>query len=246
MEVLGVIPARFRSSRYPGKPLVQILGKPMIIHVAEKAVAALGIDNVIVATEDERIFDEVEKWGYKALMTSKEALTGTDRIWEVAQKIEADIYINIQGDEPMISPQDINKIWQARKDYPNMIVNGYSALLEGEDPNSINIPKVTFSESGRLLYMSRAAIPGNKNGEGNPVYHKQVSIYAFNFEELKAFGMRSAKTPLEYFEDIEILRFSEMDYPIQMIEISGNSLAVDVPEDVDAVEKAIKKIEGNV
>lgn len=240
MEYLGVIPARYKSSRFPGKPLVNILGKPLVIHVAEKAVAALGVDNVVVATEDQRIFDEVEKWGFKAVMTTDKPLTGTDRIWEVAQQIQSDIYINIQGDEPMVSPEDVKTILRARQQNPGMIVNGYSALLPQEDPHSVNIPKVVFSESGRLLYMSRSAMPGIKGTDETPVFHKQVSIYAFNYEELKAFGNRVQKTALEYFEDIEILRFAEMDYPIQMVRISGSSLAVDVPEDVAIVENAMK------
>lgn len=242
MEYLGVIPARYRSSRFPGKPLVNILGKPLVIHVAEKAVAALGHENVVVATEDLRIFDEVEKWGFKAIMTTDKPLTGTDRIWEVAQQIKADFYINIQGDEPMVSPEDVKAILEARRVHPDMIVNGYSALLPQEDPHSVNIPKVVFSESGRLLYMSRAAIPGIKGTDEIPVYHKQVSIYAFNYAELEAFGNRTEKTPLEHFEDIEILRFAEMDYPIQMVPISGNSLAVDEPGDVAIVEAAINKL----
>ena len=239
-EFLGVIPARYKSGRFPGKPLVDILGKPLVIHVAERAVAALGNDHVVVATDDQRIYKEVEKWGFRAVMTTEAPLTGTDRIWEVAQQIEAGFYINIQGDEPMISPNDIRKIVEARMNYPNMIVNGYSSLQAMEDPHSINIPKVVFTESGRFLYMSRSAIPGIKGNGETPVYHKQVSVYAFGYDELKAFGERDHKTSLEQSEDIEILRFAEMDFPIQMIQVSGNTLAVDVPEDVDKVEAAMR------
>ena len=240
---LGVIPARYQSSRYPGKPLVHILGKPLVIWVAEKAVAALGKENVVVATDDDRIFQCVEEAGFEAVMTSSEALTGTDRIWEVAQKIPSDCYINIQGDEPMVDPQDIIKIRDKKLAYPDRIVNGYSTLMAQEDPHSLNIPKVLFSESGNLLYMSRMAIPGRKAPEKNgiPTYYKQVSIYAFNYNELKAFGHRTRKTAAELHEDIEILRFLEMDIPVQMVELSGNTLAVDAPEDVKMVEAALTK-----
>lgn len=242
MKFLGVIPARYKSSRYPGKPLVHIAGKPLVIHVCEKAEMALGKDNFVVATEDERIVHEVHKWGYNAVLTTDNPKTGTDRLWEVAQKIKADIYINIQGDEPMLDPIDIYKVYQARLNNPQFITNGYCKISENEDPHSINIPKVIFNEKNELIYMSRMAIPGVKGRTDRPDYYKQVCIYTFTFEELKAFGERVHKTYLESFEDIEILRFLEMGYKIKMVETSGASLAVDVPDDVIAVEQALNKL----
>ena len=242
MDVLGIIPARYKSTRYPGKPLVPILGKPLVIHVAEKAVAALGKENVVIATEDKRIYDEVEKWGYKGIMTTDKPLTGTDRLWEVAQQIKADYYINIQGDEPMVAPSDIKKVLEARIENPDRIINGYIQISEEEDPESVNIPKVIFDENERMIYMSRRALPGSKSGNKPNKYYKQVCIYAFNFEELKAFGERKEKTWLESYEDIEILRFLEMGFSIKMVEMSIASLAVDIPEDVQRVENAMNKI----
>ena len=239
MKVIGVIPARYKSSRFPGKPLVKILGKPMIIHVLELSVKALGKDNVWVATDDDRIFNEVESWGYQAIMTSEMPKTGTDRLWEVAQKIPADFYINIQGDEPMLNPADIQKIRDARIASPDTIINGFCPIGPNEDPESVNIPKVIFDENHRMIYMSRKALPGVKAGLPPSVYYKQVCIYAFNYNELKAFGERDTKTYLESFEDIEILRFLEMGYPIRMVETSGASLAVDEPGDVAKVEAAL-------
>ena len=109
-EIIGVIPARYKSSRFPGKPLQKILGKPMIIHVAEKVEQALGRENTIIATDDVRISEVVKSYGYQFIMTSENHKTGTDRLYEVSQKIEAKIYINIQGDEPVINPDDILKI----------------------------------------------------------------------------------------------------------------------------------------
>lgn len=241
-KVLGIIPARYKSTRYPGKPLVSILGKPLVIHVAEKAAIALGIDNFVVATEDQRIIDEVEKWGYKAVLTTDNPKTGTDRLWEVAQKIQADYYINVQGDEPMIDPDDILKVYNARLLDPGFITNGYCRLLETEDPDSVNIPKVIVNEREELIYMSRLALPGIKGRSEKPVFYKQVCIYTFTYTELKAFGERKEKTYLESFEDIEILRFLEMGYKIKMVKTSGSSLAVDVPEDVTAVEKALRNL----
>lgn len=239
MKVLGVIPARFKSSRFPGKPLVSICGKPMIIHVAEKADEAFGRNGFVVATDDIRIKETVEKNGYNSIITSEDTMTGTDRLWEVAQKMEADIYINIQGDEPIIDPNDILKIVGVKKNFPNFIVNAYTRILENEDPFSINIPKVIVNMEHELIYMSRMAIPGCKNEMAKPIYYKQVCIYAFSYEELKAFGTNQSKTYLESFEDIEILRFLEMGYKIKMVETFSDSLSVDVPSDVVAVERAL-------
>lgn len=245
MKVLGIIPARFKSSRFPGKPLVNISGKPMIVHVAEKAEEAFGRDGFVVATDDIRIMDTVKKYGYNAISTSDDAMTGTDRLWEVAQKIKADIYVNIQGDEPMIDPKDILNIVAKKIEFPDFIVNGYSRILGSENPFSINIPKVIVNMKQELIYMSRMAIPGCKNENAKPFYYKQVCIYAFNYEELKAFGTHQSKTYLESFEDIEILRFLEMGYKIKMVETSAASLAVDIPEDVEIVEKALAQINPN-
>ncbi|MZP57122.1 MAG: 3-deoxy-manno-octulosonate cytidylyltransferase [Bacteroidales bacterium] len=238
-DVLGIIPARFKSSRFPGKPLVSILGKPLVIHVAEKVSTALGKENFVVATEDNRIADEVSKWGFKAVMTSDRPKTGTDRLWEVAQQIRAKIYVNIQGDEPMVRPEDIINIYETKVVFPDHIINGYTEIGGTEDSTSVNIPKVILNENEELIYMSRLPVPGIKGRSDRPQFLKQVCIYAFSYDELKAFGERGAKTYLESFEDIEILRFLEMGYKIKMVRTASSSLAVDVPDDVVAVEKAM-------
>ena len=236
MKAIGVIPARFKSSRYPGKPLADILGKPMVIHVAEKAEQAMGRDNVYVATEDQRIFDVVTSYGYNCVMTTDKPLTGTDRIWEVAQQIPADIYINIQGDEPVVNPLDIVAVLEEKKRSMDCIVNGMCYLNEDENPHDINIPKVLVSFDNTLLYMSRLAIPGIKDSKvGKPKYRKQVCIYAFSFEEIKAYGLKTSKAECELYEDIEILRFLDMGYKIRMVETHPGSIAVDNPEDVAKV-----------
>ena len=134
----------------------------------------------------------------------------------------------------------ILKVYHTRINNPSYITNGYCELLQSEDPNSLNIPKVIVNEKEELVYMSRLAIPGIKGRVDKPMYFKQVCIYAFTFNELMAFGERKEKTYLESFEDIEILRFLEMGYKIKMVKTSGSSLAVDVPEDVVAVEQALR------
>lgn len=240
MKVIGVIPARFKSSRFPGKPLVKILGKPMIIHVAEIVEKAIGKENTFVATDDEKIKIEVEKYGYQVVMTPSNCLTGTDRVWEVAKVISADIYINIQGDEPMLNPDDIKRIADIKVQYPDTIINGMFPLNADEDPHSVNIPKVLVNKNCDLIYMSRLAIPGMKEkNEDQPVYYKQVCIYAFNYKELEAFGNCKEKAEFEKYEDIEILRFLDLGIPIKMVQTSRTSLAVDIPDDVKKVEDAM-------
>lgn len=240
MKSVVIIPARYKSSRYPGKPLVPLLGKPMILWVAELSAKAVGIESVYVATDDDRIADTVVRAGFKALITSPDALTGTDRLAEAARQVDADIYINVQGDEPTLNPQDILKVLHKKMESPDSIVNSYCWLSEDENPENVNIPKVITTESDRLIYMSRKALPGYKDEKCAPTrFKKQVCIYAFSREELDSFERFGRKSALESAEDIEILRFLEMGKTILMVESSGGSLAVDVPEDVSSVEAAL-------
>jgi len=244
MKTIGVIPARYQSSRFPGKPLIDLAGKPMIIWVCELVEKALGHDNTYVATDDARIKNAVEHYGYNVVMTSDRCKTGTDRLWEVAEKINADIYVNIQGDEPLLNPEDIIKIVNFKKQNMDFVINGATKLSSEDDPHSINIPKVVFSKETRdLLYMSRKAIPGVKSVETSLdiEYWKQVCIYAFTYKELELFGERSEKTFLENYEDIEILRFLELGHKIKIVETSDNTNAVDCKEDVALVEELLKQ-----
>lgn len=240
MKTIIVIPARYKSSRFPGKPLVPLLGKPMILWVAELSAKAVGKEFVYVATDDHRIADVVERAGYQVVMTSDKALTGTDRLAEVAEKIEADIYINVQGDEPLVKPKDINKIIDTKINYPHEVINGYCLLDLDEDPNNVNIPKVVFTEDKRMIYMSRIALPGFKEEKNVPKsYYKQVCIYAFSQQELLKYGDFGRKSTIEQFEDIEILRFLEWGQAVRMVETNPGSLAVDVLSDVKDVESAL-------
>ena len=236
-----VIPARFASSRYPGKPLVSLLGKPMIIWVAELSEKAVGKENVYIATDDDRIKDVVEEQGFNVVMTGK-ALTGTDRIAEAAQHINADIIVNVQGDEPLADPQDILNIIAEKQACLSMVINGFCYLNENEDPRNINIPKVITTEDNKLVYMSRAALPGYKEESHAPTsYKKQVCIYAFTKDELKKYRDFGRKSELEHSEDIEILRFLELNVGVKMIETKPGSYAVDTPEDVAVVEGALER-----
>lgn len=241
MRIVVLIPARYASSRYPGKPLVKLLGKPMILWVLELACKAVNKNNVFVATDDDRIADVVKSAGYGVVMTSNTCLTGTDRLAEAATKIDADIFINVQGDEPLASPEDILKIADYKMQHMDVVVNGFSFVSDTEDPNSINIPKVITTEDNKLVYMSRAALPAFKDDKNAPQhYKKQVCIYAFTRNELKQFADFGRKSELEASEDIEILRFLELGTNIHMIETQPGSLAVDTPEDVARVEAAMR------
>ena len=238
-RVAVVIPARFKSSRFPGKPLAMIKGKEMIIRVAEIAEQAVGRENVYVATENEEIVDVVKGYGYKVILTSDSCLTGTDRVAEATLEIDADIIINIQGDEPMLDPNDIKKVIECKLAHPDYVINCMAYLNMYEDVEDKKIPKVVTNLDDELLYMSRNAIPGTKTGNGNTP-KKQVCIYAFSKEHLKQFTSCTKKTPLEYEEDIEIVRFLELGTKVKMVLLSSNSHAVDYPEDIKIVESLLK------
>jgi 3-deoxy-manno-octulosonate cytidylyltransferase (CMP-KDO synthetase) len=242
VKVIVVIPARYKSTRFPGKPLVSILGKPMIQWVSELCAQAVGIGNVYIATDDDHIAQTVVQLGYQAVMTSEKCLTGTDRLAEVAQKVEADIYINVQGDEPLVNSEDILKVIEAKKNHPNEVINAYAIIGEDEDVNNVNIPKVIFTEGKKMVYISRHALPCFKDQRNAPTeYYKQVCIYAFNRQELLAYGQYGKKSVLEYAEDIEIIRFLEWGQTIRMVQTHSGSLAVDIPSDVIKVENALKQ-----
>ena len=247
MKILIVIPARFKSSRFPGKPLAKIKNKEMIIWVAQICKNIIGNSNIIVATDDLRIKKVVNNYGFKAIMTSKNCSTGTDRVAEVSKKIKADIYINVQGDEPTIKAKDIKKIISAKIKFPNHVVCGYTNLLENEKPTDINIPKVLINSNRDLIYMSRLPLPGKKNLKQNTKikYFKQVCIYAFNKDELKKFKNFKKKSVIEIAEDIEILRFFEINKKIKMIKTTNNSIAVDQKKDIKKVEKYLKNAKKN-
>lgn len=240
MQSCVIIPARHASSRFPGKPLIPLLGKPMVLWVAELSARAVGQDHVYIATDDIRIADIVQAAGFSAIMTSPGALTGTDRIAEAAGMIDYGIYVNVQGDEPLVDPADIRRCIAVKTENPDKIVNGYCLIGAEEDPTSVNIPKLIATETGLMVYMSRSLLPGFKEVSNAPGYYmKQVCIYGFNREELTAFTNYGRKSKLEQIEDIEILRFLELNRRILMYECAPGSVAVDTPSDVDKVEKKL-------
>jgi 3-deoxy-manno-octulosonate cytidylyltransferase (CMP-KDO synthetase) len=242
MKSILVIPARYQSTRFPGKPLTNILGKSMIQRVHEQCALAFPREDIYVATEDARIIDHCQLLGIQALMTSDTCLTGTDRVAAVADQIEADYYINVQGDEPVFNPKDIKLLMDAMPRYPGEILNGYCAVEDEGQYKSVSVPKVVFRPDGRLLYMSRSPIPGNKKSAFHFSF-RQVCAYAFPKAALVAFSAQKEKSPLEYEEDIEILRFLELGYEVRMLEMSNQSIPVDHPEDL---ENVLRKLENAI
>jgi len=239
-EFLVVIPARYKSSRFPGKPLIDINGKSMIRRVWEKCIEASSEENVIIATDDKRIEEHCLKNGMQSIITPVNCLTGTDRVAEVAKKIDADFYVNVQGDEPLINPRDIEEVIRAFKKNPTFTFCAMSKADSNDDYNNYNIPKVVTANDGSLLYISRAGIPANKEGSSVPIM-KQVCIYAFPKNHLDKFGLGKDKTKLESLEDIELLRLIELGCKVKMLELNTNSIAIDTPEDLRKVLTFLNK-----
>ena len=235
-----VIPARYESTRLPGKPLLDICGKSMLQRTYDQCLKAVNRNKVYVATDDVRIQNHCEQLKIQVVMTSQDCFTGTDRVAEFAKKIPAKSYINVQGDEPLMNPDDILETIDAVTKHPNEIVNGYAPITSEEDYRSSSIPKVVYRPDGRLLYMSRSSIPGNKIHKFNKSW-RQICVYGFPAKALEHFASCKRKTSLEDQEDIEILRFLELGYEVRMIPLSADSIAVDLPEDLNRVRNLISE-----
>lgn len=237
-----LIPARFSSTRFPGKPLAIIEGKPMIQRVASIATEAVGRDNVYVCTDDRRIKNLVEAVGFNCIFDFSEAETGTDRIAAASKNLDYEIFVNLQGDEPLADPEDILRAIKLKELNPNKVINSYIKLDKNEDPNNVNLPKVVLNKNGDLVYMSRAAVPASKNNLDVNLHNflKQVCIYAFNKRDLDSFKNFGRTSQMEISEDIEILRFLALGTPVLMFESTKQTIAVDVPGDIEKVERYLR------
>lgn len=239
-NIVAIIPARYSSSRFPGKPLAKILDVPLIVRVYQRVLRALSASQIFVATDDTRIRDVCEAADIQVLMTSRDRLTGTDRIYEAAQQLDAEIIINVQGDEPLINEDDIFSVIRAKSEYPGHVINAMCPIDSPSDIHSPNVPKVVVKEGNEMVYMSRSPIPYVKGTNVTPRYYRQVCIYAFHRPELNAFGTFGKKSELESLEDIEILRFLSLGIPVHMVEVSNPSIAVDDPKDIIRVEEKLR------
>lgn len=241
MKIIGVIPARFQSSRFPGKPLAKINGKPMIWWVYNQVIKVNQFNDVYVATDSTRILDECNKYKIKAILTSDKHQTGTDRIGEVATKIKADFYVNIQGDEPLIEPETIERIVTYKQENPEVeVINSMTLIHDEKDIQRNTVVKVVASDNDDLLYLSRAPIPYPKRGQ-KIEYYKHLGLYGLSKQALK-FYSQTQRAKNEKIEDIEMLRFLENGYRIKIVEVNSNSVGVDCPEDILRVEQKMKNI----
>ena len=243
MKIIGVIPARYKSSRFPGKPLADICGKPMIWWVYQQCIKVSDFTNVYVATDDQQIFDKCNELNINVIMTSDKHPTGTDRIGEVARKISADLIVNIQGDEPLLEPETIRAaITPFYNDENLQITNLMTRIKDPVDVVNFTVPKVITNKDGIGIYLTRSTAPYPK-GKIDYAYYKQVCVYGFKPEALQfycEYGEKYGKAKIEAIEDIEILRFIENGYRVQYIEVDSNTVAVDTPNDLEKVRELIK------
>lgn len=244
MKIIGVIPARYKSSRFPGKPLVDICGRPMIWWTYHQAIQVEEFDEVYVATDDQRIFDNCQELGIKVVMTSEDNKTGTDRVGEVARMIPADIYVNVQGDEPLMQPETIRAAILPMINNSSIQVTNLMAKIS--DPVELinsTIPKVITNKENVGIYMTRAAAPYPKGSIDYPFY-KQICVYGFRPDALAfycEYGKKFGKAKIEAIEDIELLRFIENGIDIHFTEVEVESLAVDTPNDLEKVRAIAAK-----
>jgi len=242
-NVLAIIPARFASLRLPGKPLASIAGKPMIQHVVERVRRAQLVKSILVATDDERIKKAVESFGAQAILTRHDHRTGTDRVAEVATHVEADLYVDIQGDEPLIDPGTIDAVVAAMlEDESVQIATPCSAITLPNEIMDPNIVKVVSDFDGNSLYFSRAPVPWVRDTKSNlAVRHwKHIGLYAFRRDTLLEFPTLPPGE-LEHVEQLEQLRWLENGFRIRVVETDYDAVSVDVPADIERVEKLLRE-----
>jgi 3-deoxy-manno-octulosonate cytidylyltransferase (CMP-KDO synthetase) len=231
MKGLGIIPARYGSTRFPGKPLIEINGKSMIRRVIDQAKKCSSLAEVWVATDDERIFNHVVEYGCKAFYTSEDCNSGTERICELLPNIEGhfDFVLNIQGDEPFVHVESLEELSKALISSETDIATLAVQIENREEANDSNRVKVVFSTSGRALYFSRSTIPFARNGEPN--YFKHLGVYAYTTNALQQIN-HLKPSPLELTESLEQLRWLEYDLSISVVVTSHDSTGIDTPADL--------------
>lgn len=242
MKVLGVIPARYASTRFPGKPLIDIQGKSMIQRVYEQASKAASLSKVVVATDDNRIAEAVTAFGGSFVMTAETHQSGTDRCAEVASKIPGyEVVINIQGDEPFIDPAQIDLLSSCFEQTDTAIATLIKAIHTEAELFNVNIPKVLLNASGQAIYFSRQTVPFIRNKEKENwlnahQFYKHIGIYGYTTPVLAEIT-RLAPSSLEIAESLEQLRWVENGYTIQTRVTTIETIAIDTPEDLEKISK---------
>lgn len=250
MKAVAIVPARFASTRFPGKPLARETGKFLIQHVVEHAQAASRIDRVIVATDDDRIAEAVRSFGGEAAMTRSDHPSGTDRVAEVATGLDADIVVNVQGDEPELDPKQIDRLVEVMIDDPDAPIATLAcpfAVLDGADPKDPNANKVVLDIRSRAIYFSRSPIPYPRIHETTGATHQpapyllHLGVYAYRRDTLLQLATLPP-TPLELTEKLEQLRWLEHGLPIAVAVVDQAAVGIDTPEDYAAFVKRWSRV----
>ncbi|NQD70379.1 3-deoxy-manno-octulosonate cytidylyltransferase [Sphingobacterium shayense] len=242
MRIIGIIPARYASSRFPGKPLADIEGRSMIQRVYEQVKSCTSLSEVVIATDDDRIVDHVRLFAGNVILTSDQHVSGTDRCAEVVNKISGfDVAINIQGDEPFINPLQIELLCSLFKDPTTDIGTLVKKISDPEDLFNENIPKVTFDTNQHALYFSRQTIPFIRGEErdkwfANRPYYKHIGTYGYRVDILKKITQIPVSS-LEKSEALEQLRWLENGYTIKVAHTEHDTISVDLPGDIDLIRK---------
>ena len=237
----GIIPARYQSTRFPGKPLADILGRPMIWHVFERARQCSSLSAIVLATDDDRIQSTAQKWGIPVVMTRADHPSGTDRVLEAAQKLKLApdaVIVNIQGDEPTLEPALLTELVDPfQKPYIQVTTPARKInIAEAENPDLV---KVVFTADHRAMYFSRSAIPYHRNATTSN-YYGHIGLYALRMAALKKF-VDLKQSCLEVTEGLEQLRLLENNIPIHIVETEHQSIGVDQPEDIEIVTKILSE-----
>lgn len=243
MSIIAVIPSRYASTRLPGKPLVDICGKPMVQHVYERVRRVSLFDEVLVATDDERIMNAVAAFGGAACMTSPDCPSGSDRLIEVAKSHPADVYVNVQGDEPLVEPSSIEKLACAMLEDPSLQMGTLCYPVSAEQAQNPNLVKVVRARNGNALYFSRSPIPFPRSGGIAPQYFGHLGMYAYRRDFLMNFG-NLPYSPLENTEKLEQLRVLQAGIAIRVLEVEAMGPGVDTPEDLEEVRRILMKRAG--
>lgn len=244
MKILGCIPARYASTRFPGKPLALIAGVPMIVRVCDGARKSRNLTDLVVATDDARIFDVVEKAGYRAVMTDPACETGTDRIYDAAKKLgnSADIVVNIQGDEPLVAGEMVDALVEPLLREPSLEMSTLAHVAEWEELGSPNTVKVIADERGDAIYFSRFAIPYSREApaEAPLACLRHIGLYGYRRGFLERF-CRTAPAAIEKAEALEQLRALHLGAKIRVVKVSQRSWGVDTPDDLAKIEVLLKQ-----
>jgi 3-deoxy-manno-octulosonate cytidylyltransferase (CMP-KDO synthetase) len=229
------------AQRFPGKPLTKIAGMTMIEHVYRRCAISVGAEAVWIATCDRSIEDAAKTFGAKVIMTADTHVRCTDRVAEAARKLDSDIVINVQGDEPVLDPESLNQVLRPFRENSGCLASNLIQKINpaSEDPKNYNIVKVVFNKNKQALYFSREPIPSPQRTDVKREYFKQIGLIAFRRDFLETFS-KLAPTPLEAAESVDMLRMLEHGYTLDLVETQSRFLSVDIPGDVPPVEEALK------